>query len=432
MQSLLPKAAKAAAVQSKLATTASGAPLRTAFVFFPNGAILDDWWPTNSGNSGSGLELSKTLAPLEKLKNQVQILKGLDNESAESGNDGAGDHARGNGTFLTCVRIKKSATDIRAGQSIDQAIASRVGGTTRYKSLELASDPNRQSNGCDSGYSCAYQYNISWQSSDTPMATECNPRLVFERMFGSGGPGQRAKSLAQRRQSRQSILDFVREDALSMQRRMQRTDRQKLDEYLTGVRSLEKRIERSESFGQVIDPKMETPIGIPKSHQEHVQLMYELSVLAFQTDSTRVLSLMLGHDGDNRSYKFLGVTEGHHDLSHHRNQKSRKEKVQRIDQWYVQQFALFLERLKQTKDVDGNSVLHNSMIVMGSGNADGNRHSHSDLPMLLAGGGGGQLKPGRFVDHKGTPLSNLYVRLAQNMGVESLESFGDSNGMLDI
>ena len=215
-----------------------------------------------------------------------------------------------------------------------------------------------------------------------------------------------------------------------MQKRMQNSDRRKLDEYLTGVRELERRIQRAESFGNPEDPAIETPVGIPSSHVEYVDLMYELTALAFQTDSTRVASLMLGHDGDNRSYDFLGVSEGHHELTHHQNKAERINKVQRIDQWYVEQFSKFLRRMDSIKDIDGNSILHNSMIVFGSGNADGNRHTHDDLPVLLAGGGGGELNAGRFVDHNGVPLTNLYLSMAERMGVESLDRFGDSDGVL--
>lgn len=410
-----------------LATTATGAPLRTAFLAFPNGAIPKYFWPKEGNN-----DLSQTLEPLADVRDKVMVMKGLDNASAEAGKDGGGDHARGNGTFLTGVRLNKSATDIRAGISIDQVIANSVGHLTRFPSLELASDPARQASDCDSGYSCAYQYNISWQSETTPMATENNPRLVFERMFGSGKPGERAANLHRRRLEQRSVLDFVLEDAKSMQRRLQGSDQLKLDEYLTGVRELEKRIAKAEEFGDPADPTVETPLGIPSSHEEHVNLMFELIALSFQTDSTRVASLLLGHDGDNRSFDFIGISEGHHDLSHHQNKEERIEKIAQIDRWYSQQFAKLLKRLDSITDVDGNTLLHNSMIVYGSGNADGNRHTHSDLPILFAGQGGGQLSNGRVVDNGSVPLTNLYLTMAQKMGVQDLNRFGDSSGTLSI
>ena len=280
-------------------------------------------------------------------------MKGLDNVSAEPGPDGAGDLARGNGTFLTGVRINKSATVLRAGVSIDQVIANRIGHLTRFPSLELASDPRRQATGCDSGYSCAYQYNISWKSEATPMATEHNPRAVFERLFGMGAPGARAQNLQRRRQEQRSILDYVMDDAQAMRRRLGFEDHQKLDEYLSGVRSLEQQIERAERLGDPEDPGIETPAGVPQSHEEYVSLMFELMAMAFQTDSTRVISLMLGHDGDNRSYDFLGIPEGHHDLTHHQNKEERIEKVEQIDLWYAKQFAKLMTRLDSIREEDG-------------------------------------------------------------------------------
>ena len=420
-------AAGAASAEASIATTATGAPLRTAFVFFPNGAIPEQWWPQGDGDDW---KFSQTLAPLESMRHQVQIFKGLDNVVADGGPDGGGDHARGNGTFLTGVRLNKSATDIRAGISIDQVIANRIGHLTRFPSLELASDPARQVSGCDSGYSCAYQYNLSWRSATTPMAPENNPRAVFERLFGSGAPGQRAASLERRRAEQRSVLDFVMSDARSMQQRLEGNDRAKLDEYLTGVRELEQRIEKAERFGDPIDPMVATPLGIPQSHEEHVAVMFDLLALAFQTDSTRVVSMMLGHDGDNRSFDFIGISEGHHDLTHHQSKQDRISKVAAIDRWYAEQFAKFLKRMEAITDVDGQSLLHNSMIVYGSGNADGNRHTHTDLPIVLAGGGGGQLSAGRFVDHRSRPLSNLYLSLAQKFGVNDLPRFGDSDAAL--
>ena len=427
MASLRTGSALAAQTASSLATSASGAPLRTAFLFFPNGSIPQAWWPDEAG---AEYKISATLKPLEAVRDKFQIMKGLDNVAAEAGKDGGGDHARGNGTFLTSVRINKSSTNIRAGVSIDQVIAKRIGHLTRFPSLEFASDPRRQSSGCDSGYSCAYQYNISWKSETTPMATEHNPRQVFERMFGMGAPGKRVQDLKRRRDEQRSILDYVLEDARAMQRRIAIADNRKLDEYLTGVRALEEQIQRAESLGDPRDPGIETPAGVPQQHEEYVNVMFELMALAFQTDSTRVISLMLGHDGDNRSYDFLGIPEGHHDLTHHQDKQDRIEKVKKIDQWYAAQFAKLIRRLDTMEDSDGNSVLHNSMIMFGSGNADGNKHTHTDLPILLAGSAGGGIQSGRYVDHNGVPLANLYVKMSQLLGIEEVTQFGDSTGTL--
>jgi hypothetical protein len=410
-----------------LATTATGAPLRAAFVYFPNGAIPSSWWP---GSPGTDFAFSRTLQPLEPLRDVIQVLGGLDHRTAVGGPDGAGDHARGNGTFLTGVRLNKSATKVRAGISIDQVMARRIGHLTRFPSLELACEAGRKAGACDSGYSCAYQYNLSWSSPTTPMPPEANPRLAFERLFGAGSPGQRRASLERRRREQRSILDFALEDARAMQRRLGSRDQEKLDQYLTGVRALETRIEQAERLGDGRDPEVETPLGVPAGYTEYIQLMFDILVLAFQTDSTRLATVMLAHDGSNRSFDHIGISEGHHDLTHHQNRPEWIEKVADIDLWYVRQFARFLETLRATEDVDGKSLLHNAMIVYGSGNADGNRHSHDNLPVILAGGGGGTLTPGRYVKHGSLPLTNLYLSMADRLGLRDLDRFGDSAGRL--
>ncbi|MBD5779082.1 DUF1552 domain-containing protein [Pelagicoccus sp. NFK12] len=425
--SLLPSKAFAASSALQAATTATGAPLRTAFVMFPNGAIPDRWWPKGSE---SDFVFNETLQPLQQLRSSLQVISGLDHENAKPGGDGGGDHARGNGVYLTGVRLNKSATDIRAGISIDQVMANQIGHLTRFPSLELSCDARRQSSNCDSGYSCAYQYNISWQDERTPMTPESNPRLVFERMFGAGPHGERTENAKRRMMGRRSLLDFVLDDAKRMQRRLGHEDKEKLDQYLTGVRDVEMRIQKAEQFGSNVDPKMPTPSGIPDSHEDYVDLMYDMMLLAFKTDSTRIATFVLGHDGDNRSFGQIGISEGHHDLSHHQNNEERVNKVAAIDRWYVERFASFLDRLNAEVDVDGNSILHNSRIVYGSGNADGNIHSHDNLPIILAGSGGGRLSTGRYVKHGAKPMSNLFLSLADQAGVTGLERFGDSTGRL--
>ena len=411
----------------KLATTATGAPLRTAFLYFPNGAIPASWWPKSEG---ADFDLHSTLSPLESARQHIQVLGGLDHQNANPGPDGAGDHARANGTFLTGVRMKKSATDVRAGISIDQVIAREVGHLTRFPSLEMTCDNVRRSGACDSGYACAYQFNVSWSSDRTPMTPEGNPRMIFERLFGAGAPGERSESMARRQQEQRSVLDFVLEDARAMQRRLDRGDREKLDQYLTGVREIETRIQKAEQFGKAPDPSVETPAGVPSSYEEYIQLMFDMLLLAFQTDSTRVATFLLAHDGSNRPFGEIGIFEGHHDLSHHQNRAEWIEKIAQIDRFYVEQFGRFLQKMEQTKDSDGNSLLHNSMILYGSGNADGNRHTHTNLPIILAGKGGGTLTTGRFVKHGSKPATNLFLSMADRMGVQKLERFGDSSDRL--
>ena len=424
-------AARAAAGTAGLpvpATTATGAPLRLAFVYVPNGVNLSYWWPKTEG---PGCELNRTMQPLEPVKDQVQVISGLDQINATGGKDGPGDHARACATFLTGVRAKKTAgADIHAGVSIDQVVARRIGRLTRFPSLELACDAARKSGNCDSGYSCAYQFNLSWATPTMPMAPEPNPRFAFERLFGAGSPGERTRNLRLRQEQQRSILDFVLDDTRALQRQLGRRDQQKLGQYLTSVREIERRIQQAEQFRDVPNPEAQTPAGIPASFLEHVQLMYDLLFLAFRTDATRVATFLLAYESSNRTFPDIGITDGHHNLSHHQGKKQNLEKLAQIDLWYMRQFARFLERLEEARDDDGHSLLHNSMIVYGSGNGDGNRHNHNNLPFLLAGRGGGSLAPGRYLKLKAQPMSNLYLNLLDRMGIPDVVRHGDSTGRI--
>lgn len=427
---LRPLARAAAPAAPGMAVTASGAPLRMAYVYFPNGAHQDHWWPTGEGTT---FQFARTMQPLAPLRGAVQVLGGLDHKNATAGNDGAGDHARANATFLTGMRARKTdSTDIEVGISIDQAVAQRVGHLTRFPSLELSCDSVRKAGRCDSGYSCAYQYNLSWASPSVPMAPEPNPRLVFERLFGAGAPAERRKNFRMRQETQKSLLDFVMDEARSLQKTLDSADRDKLDEYLTGVRGIETRIQRAEKFGDLPDPKADTPAGIPANYGEHMDIMFDLLAMAFETDSTRVATLLLAHDGSNRAFPQIGIAEGHHYCSHHRNDADLMEKIAQIDLYYMQHFAKFLQKLDAKKDVDGKSILHNSMIVYGCGNSDGNRHTHHNLPIVLAGAGGGTLRTGRYLSANSRPMSDLFLTMADRMGVPQLERFGDSSGRLTI
>ncbi|MES2474648.1 MAG: DUF1552 domain-containing protein [Verrucomicrobiota bacterium] len=429
MEAFLPSRAMAAAVQAgQIATTASGAPLRMAFVYFPNGAIQDQWTPSGIGKD---FAFGNTLTPLNPLRHRVQVLSGLDHVNAEAGPDGAGDHARANGTFLTGVRVKKTAgSDIRAGISVDQIAANHIGRATRFASLELSSDPHRKSGPCDSGYSCAYEANLAWRSATSPISPESNPRLIFERLFGAGASGQRGASLVQRRAQQRSILDFVMDDAKSVQKQLTHRDKAKMDEYLSGLREIEERIVTAESFSNIPDPEMRTPDGIPTRYDDYIRLMFQMMALAFETDATRVSSMILAHDGSNRSFPEIEVAEGHHSLSHHRDNQELIGKVAMIDRFYAERFAEFLTLLENKQDSDGQSILHNSMIVYGCGNSDGNRHTHTNLPIVLAGNGGGTLNAGRHVRNQDTPMCNLYLNMLDRMGVPAMDRFGDSTGRL--
>ena len=415
---------------SSLAQGASrAAPTRMAVVYVPNGTIPSAFWPTETG---ADFALSPTLAPLSKVQKQIQVISGLQDLSANAGADGAGDHARASGTFLTGVRIKKTAgSDIHAGVSIDQIIANQIGHLTRFSSLELTCDVVRKSGDCDSGYACAYEYNLAWRSHNQPLSPEHNPRFVFERLFGSGSPRERVGNLKRRQAEQKSILDFVLDDARSVNAKLDGRDKQKLDQYLTSVREIETRIDNSTRLN-VKNPDIDAPAGIPDSYEEHVALMFDMLALAFETDSTRVATLLISREGSNRSFADIGIASGHHDLSHHKNTPEIIDKVKLIDRWYMTRFARFLEKMQNTEDVDGKSLLDHSMILYGSGNADGNRHTHEDLPIVLAGGGGGAMKPGRYVKTGGVPITNLFLSMADAMGTKGVESHGDSTGRLAV
>ena len=429
LESVLPAPLRAAtALPQGPAATASGAPLRMAFVYFPNGANQENWWPDGVG---ANYALGKTMQPLASLRDKFQVVGGLDLHEADPGDDGGGDHARANATFLTGTRARKTdGSDIHVGVSVDQVAAKHVGHVTRFPSLELSCDSVHKAGHCDTGYSCAYQYNISWQSPTTPMTPEPNPRLVFERLFGSGPPEERQRNFEMRLRTQKSLLDFVLDDANSLGGRLGTRDREKLDEYLTSVRDIETRLEQSEGFGPLPRPDMAAPAGIPTAYDQHMDLMYDLLAMAFQTDSTRIATLLLAGDGTNRAFPEIDIAEGHHYCSHHRGNPDLMAKVARIDQFYMQHFARFLGKLDSMKDPDGTSVLNNSMIVYGCGNSDGNRHTHTNLPVVLAGAGGGTLSPGRSVRYDSTPMTNLYLGMVGRMGVAGVPRIGDSTGVL--
>jgi len=430
-ESFLSKASVSAAEGGRaLATTATGMPLRTAFLYKPNGVNVDKW---KLNGTGKDYEFNVTHEPYVKFKDDFHIISKLAHENGTAGPDGAGDHARANATFLTGVRPRKTAgADIKLGVSIDQVIANQIGDQTRFSSLELTCDQIRKSGVCDSGYSCAYQFNLSWRSDTTPMTPEPNPKHIFERLFGAGSTEERKKGYAMRQQQKRSILDFVMDDARSLEQQLGRNDQLKLDEYLTGVREIERRIEKAEKFGLPEDPGVPAPAGIPDSYEEHVRLMMDLLVLAFETDSTRVASFLLAHDGSNRSFKEIGVPDGHHRISHHRNQEAELEKLAKIDYFYSRQFAYFLEELSKKKDADGNTLLHNSMVVWGGGLSDPDRHRHNNLPVIVAGHGGGELTRGVHTDlGADTPMCNLFLGMLDVLGIEE-ERFGDSTGRLGI
>lgn len=424
MESLIPAASTVGGTSTGLIGS-SEAPKRVAFVYVPNGANMSDWTPKTLG---ADYDLPYILEPLGGLKSEVSVLSGLTHDKARPNGDGAGDHARASAAFLTGAQPRKtSGVDIHVGVSVDQVIGSKAGDKTPFRTLELGIDRGQTSGNCDSGYSCAYQFNISWRTPTSPVPPETNPRQAFDRLFSNGDSSESADLRSRRQQYRKSILDFVMEDARALNPKLGRTDQRKLDEYLTSVRDLERRIEFTEKVSSEMTGKR--PSGEPHDFKEHVRLMYDILLLAFQTDSTRVASFIVAHDGSNRAYPFIGVNEGHHDLSHHGDDPEKKAKIARINRFHSEQFAYFLERLKSTRE-GSSTLLDNCMIVYGSGIADGNAHAHNNLPVLLAGRAGGAHTPGRHIVYpKETPMTNLYLTMMEQMGVQA-DRFGDSTGKL--
>jgi hypothetical protein len=412
------------------AASGGAIPKRMAFFFVPNGVNLTHWTPQREGY---GYDLPFILEPLQRIKDEVCVLTGLTHDKGRANGDGPGDHARSASVFLTgCQPRKTAGGDIHVGISVDQLAAQQLGHATRFPSLELGCDQTRDSGNCDSGYSCAYSHNISWSSPSTPTAKEIEPRLAFERLFGSQTrPGDR-QATAQRRGRRKSVLDYVQHDAARLRERVGQSDRRKLDDYLEAVRQIERRVEQSDQQLSLVtlDPKT-LPEGIPRDYAEHVRLMMDMIVLAFQTDQTRISTCMFAQAGSNRSYGEIGVPDGHHDLSHHGGDAEKLDKIRRINHFHMQQLAYFLERLKSIPEGEG-TLLDQCMIVYGSGLSDGNRHNHNDLPVLLAGRGGGTIEPGRHIRYRDeTPMTNLFLSLLDRMGA-SVSTMGDCTDRLPL
>tara|TARA_B100001093_G_scaffold512098_1_gene581328 strand:+ start:615 stop:1907 length:1293 start_codon:yes stop_codon:yes gene_type:complete len=401
-------------------------PLRLGFTYIPNGVIMDQWRPEKMGSLG---KLPESLTPLQNYTQDFQVISGLNHAKAYSNGDGGGDHARANATFLTGCQARKTAgKDIEVGISVDQIAANALGDDTKLRSLELSCDGNRRSGKCDSGYSCAYQYNLSWKTKSLPMVPESNPRLVFERLFGQSSTRVDRENQLKRKALNKSILDFAIDDVYSLQNKLGRDDQEKLSEYLTSVRELERRIEKDEKKEEIL-PVMQIPDGIPGDYGAHLRMMFDMMALAYQSDSTRVGSFLLAHDGSNRSFHEIGVPEGHHSLSHHRNDEEKIKKLARIDKFYSEQFAYFIKKLSSMKEVDGSRLIDHCLVVSGSGISDGNQHRHSDLPVLLAGGKAHGVRPGRHVNYHGVPMTNLYLGILERVGVQASQ-VGDSSGLI--
>jgi len=411
-----------------LGTTAARGVRRMGAIYVPNGVEMRAWTPTSEGGS---FELTPILQPLEPFRDQLFVLSGLADKCAVPlPGEGIGDHARASSTWLTGVRVKKTeGPDIQAGVSMDQVAAQYLGKETQLASLELALDSVEVLGACDAGYSCAYANTIAWRSPTTPLPMENNPRAVFERLFGASESTDVATRLARVRHDR-SILDFVRGEVAGLNRTLGAGDQVKLSEYLEAVRDVERRIQAAEAQSTRELPVVAQPAGIPDSFEAHAKLMYDLLLLAYQCDLTRVATFMIGKEVSGRSYPEIGVPDGHHACSHHQNDPVKLAKLAKINTFHVQQFAYFLDRLRHTPDGDG-SLLDHSMFVYGSGISDGNIHFHLDLPTLVVGGGAGTLTGGRHLRYTNdTALANLHLAVLDKLGVPT-ETFGDATGKLE-
>jgi hypothetical protein len=404
------------------------APLRMAFLFVPNGMHMQDFTPATEG---PGFKLPYILEPLKDVKDSVTVLTGLTQDKARANGDGGGDHARSASAWLTgCQPRKTSGADIKAGISVDQLAAQQLGHRTPFPSLEIGCERGGMAGDCDSGYSCAYSSNISWRSPSTPVAKETDPRLVFERLFGNGDSDAMAESRERRDLYRKSILDFVLEDAKSLKPKLGQRDRAKLEEYFASVREIENRLARAKT--SAVEAQIQNihhPKGLPADYGEHVRLMGDMMILAFQADLTRICTFMFANEGTNRSYSTIGVTDGHHDLSHHENRPEKQAKIREINRFQVAQVAYILEKMASIKEGSG-TLLDNSMIVFGAGISDGHWHNHDNLPVLLAGRAGGSLPTARHIRYaKETPMNNLFLSMLDRMGIRA-EGLGDSTGRL--
>jgi hypothetical protein len=412
-----------------LASAAATKPVvRLSFVYHPVGMILDRWMPKTEGTA---FEITPTMKALEPFREDMTVLTGLAQVSGRALGDGAGDHAREGATWLTGMHPKKTeGVGIRAGISADQIAAKELGKNTQLASLELGLEGPSLAGGCDSGYSCAYTNTVSWRSETMPLPVEVNPRTVFERLFGDGETTDPAARLAML-QDQRSILDYVSGSIDRMETRLGNGDRHKLSEYLDSIRDIERRIQKAEQQNaQLRLPLMERPSSVPEEFEDHAKLMMDLQVIAFQTDMTRVITLMLGKAGSNRPYRSIGISDGHHSITHHQNDPVKIEKVAKIDAHLVETFAYLLQKMKSTPDGDGN-LLDHSLILYGSGLGDANIHTHHELPTAVLGTGAGQLKGGRHLNYaKDTPLNNLLVSLLDMAGVRT-DHFGDSTGELE-
>jgi hypothetical protein len=416
-----------------LAQSSAPAPKRLGFIYMPNGVAMNfagiNYW-TPKGE-GADFEFSPILTPLERYRDRLTVVSGLAQHQADAHDDGAnGDHTRATSSWLTGAHCKRTeGADVENGVSADQIAADVLGRETVLPSLELSIDLNFLSGQCENSYSCVYLNTLAWRSPTAPLPTENNPRLVFERLFGNGGTVEQRAALA--RENR-SILDSVTADFTRLSRTLGPSDRRQVDDYLAAVREVERRIQGIETLG--VDsglPALERPRGIPDNFGEHVKLMYELQWLAFQADMTRVVTFMLGRELNFRTYPEIGITEGHHGLSHHQDRPEQLEKLARLNTYQTDLFAWFLDNLAATPE-GGGTLLDHSLFLYGASLSNPNLHAHYDLPLTVVGGDARRQTGGRhLVFPPETPMTNLLLSLLDKVAVPA-EALGDSTGRLEI
>lgn len=401
------------------AATPANPVRRLGFVYMPMGATISKWKPQGEGRI---TKLSPTLASLEAFRDDLTVIGNLELKNAYS----PGNHATANSAFLSAARAKMTeGADYELATTVDQIAAKQIGGETPLPSLEVAMDLLTVVGACDNGFACAYQNNLSWSSATTPIPAEAHPRVVFERLFGDGGSA--ADRIAELKLNA-SILDWVNDDLARLNKELGVSDRTKVEQYLDSVREVERRIQMAEQRTADSElPDLDRPVGVPASYEDHAKLMFDLQVLALQGDITRITTFQLAREASTRTYPEVGVADPHHPLSHHGNDPEKLEKLAMINAYHISLFAYFLEKLKATPDGDG-SLLDHSLYLYGSGMSNSDVHDHTDLPIVLAGGGAGHLKGGRHLRYdKPTPLANLHLSLLDKVGVH-LDSFADSNG----
>ncbi|HEY2434077.1 MAG TPA: DUF1552 domain-containing protein [Vicinamibacterales bacterium] len=405
---------------------AAEAPVRLAWFYVPNGIDMRHWTPPTEGALGT---LEGILAPMNAVKDELLVLSNLTTHWGRPLQDGPGDHGRALGSYMTGAQVYKTAgADLKLGISADQIASDAIGRETRLPSLEVGLEEARQAGNCDSGYSCAYTYNLAWRTETQPLPPISDPRGLFERLFGADAD-EPAAARARRLAMRQSILDEVTGSTSRLKSTLGGADRRKLDEYLTSVREIEQQVDRAAADGALVEPGMAKPFGIPVEFPDYFRLMTDMMVLAFKADITRISTMIVGREGSVRAYPEIGVNDGHHPLTHHQGNMEMLAKVRQINELHAALFAEFLLKLKQTPEADSN-LLDRSMIVYGSGLSDGNVHTHDQLPTLVAGRGGGFVSPGRHIIYqRETPVTNLFLTMLHRVGVDP-DHIGDSTGRL--